>query len=136
MSTEAERIVEQYEALVLRGLEIVAGAPYWGGHLSQEERETANIAVEGSEATLTWFEATTEWESPILERKAATFDVSLLFASAEELAAWKAKQEAIYEEERKREHEHARRWKEIEERRQLAELQAKYGAMMQPGSGG
>lgn len=119
---EAIDVIDQYDALLKRALEIAADLPKY-----VHEPRWAKLEIRGDIVRLSWPHDVLEYDSSVIEEEAVEFSSALLLASAAEIKEWKQQMAA----ERKRQeaawHDMRKRQVEAEERRHLAALKAKYG---------
>lgn len=116
------QIIEEYEKLVRRALEIVAGAPY---HRCVVYPETAKLTCDSVLARLTAWRS--YYDSGSMEEETAEFPVSLLTLEIRELRKWQADEEENAALERQRAHAEHLEMKRKEELALLAALKQKYG---------
>ena len=119
-----ESIVEAYDALIDRAIQIANGAPY---NMFCSEEDYARLQFEGVNAVLTWPEAQSGYYNSVsIEKQRVKFPAALLALSPEDFAKWKAAEQAKAQasamERRAAEH----RLNEMRERAALVKLKAKY----------
>ncbi len=120
----AKAAISMLDSLRVRALSVVDEAPYWK---FVSEPDFARLEFDGEDAVLTLCEAEMAWDSPTLGIEVVRFQAGLLFIEQGELDAWKAEQQAIYDQ--KQALLKTQRIANIEanERAALKALQAKYG---------
>ena len=120
----AEKIVEDYEALTAKAVEILNSDGPPGGYVSNSE--WARVAFDGDYAVVSHPHVSADDDSVSIEIKTERFPSALLFMSPTDLGAWKKDAAEKYDKERAREKVRRQAAAEAAERALLEALKRKF----------
>jgi len=97
---EAEKTIDDYEALTAKAVEILNGeGPPWG---YVGNAEWAHLTFDGDDAVVSHPDAGTYYDSITIDTDTERFPAALLFMPDAELKAWKVAARKSYDEEQER----------------------------------
>lgn len=121
---DADRALEVVAKLLVRANEIVESPPYWKGVYTED---CCKLTIEGDTANLTWWEASSYYDSCTMEAETCEFPANLLFLGEQEFSYWKAEEKRIYNAQQVRRQQENLAAQEAKERAAYEALKAKYG---------